>query len=460
MSLLSIRAEGLRANLDRIKDLLTQVPNRRTDLNKLKKDLTNISTLLRKVRSAVFNAKMEIEDSAPAVSKALGETEEQMDTVGKALRDVDGFIVSMGQKCFLIQEKDIGKSIEEDLNNRIGRQIQALTDIETALQRPAADLQQKWKTFLETANEINRDVFAEYIEFLGGLALRDTGFDAGISQVAEELIQTYSPDRKNMAIPARRHAVAMTLPRIIRVTFPDWTIWALPSTAHEFWNVVAKNDLSGELRSKLRALTDDVDTIEPRFNDCLGDAFATHTMGPAYAHFAIYLLLNPLSPFTSEGDRPADDVRVHSICQMLERMDSKETKMEPPYARVRKDLSAAWAAAIAETGAQPNIDEIKQVAADKLRATVLVNALWKTLTAGAFPPFTAVIWNQIGDEWVDKLLAGKVDEIEVPPAAELRHVLNAVWLARVDPKRNPDLDITAIANKLRERVTMPDKSNQ
>jgi hypothetical protein len=471
MSLLSIRAEGLRVNLDRIKDFLAQAPNRRTDLDKLKKELTDIRTVLREVRETMSPLKLAAEyRDTPKVVNGLDEVEKLMSKLVAGLQRVDEHIVSMEEKCFLFQEKDIGRDIGKNLNSRIDGPIQELIDIETALQKPGADLRKKWAVFLDKANNINRDVFAEYIEFLGGLALRDTGFDAGISQVAEELMRTYSPDRKNpdqaLAIPARRRTVAMTLPRIIRVTFPDWTIWALPSTAHEFWNVVAKNDLKDRLQSALRDLTNDTDTIESRFNDCLGDAFATYTMGPAYAFFAIYLLLNPRSPFsTSETGQPADDVRALSISEMLKCMDSKETEIDPPYESVRKDLNSAWTDAIAETGAQPivdqkkQIDEVKQVAEDKDRVTVLVKALWKTLTTGPFPPFTAYVWNVIG-EWVDKLLENQVKKIEVPHGAELRHVLNAVWLARVHPKRKRELDITAVANELRKRVAMPEKSNQ
>ena len=472
MSLLAIRAEGLRINLERIKDLLAKAPTRRADLNNLKEEFVQMEQLVQKLRTDVSPLTILAEDKLPDKVNTFNEIEQRLRALASSVRRVSECINSMAEKCFLIQDKDIGREIETNLRNRIVPPVQALTDIEIALQKPDPDLRVKWAVFLEKANAINSEVFAEYIEFLGGLALRDAGFDTGISQLAEELMRTYSPDRKNLdqalAIPSRRRAVAMTLPRIVRVTFPDWTIWALPSTAHEFWNVVAKNDLKEQLQSALRELMDETDVIESRFNDCLGDAFATYTMGPAYAHFAIYLLLNPASPFTagnspaksaetSEPD-PADDVRAYSIFKMLKHMDEKEP-LDLPYTKVRKDLNAAWTDAIAETGVQPTDDEKKQVAGDKDRVTVLVTALWKTLTTGTFPPFTVDVWNEISG-WVNKLLDNKVKEVQVPHGAELRHVLNAVWLARVDPTRKRELDITAVANELRQRVAMPEESNR
>src|SRR5262249_55495130 len=145
------------------------------------------------------------------------------------------------------------------------------------------------------------------------------------------------------------------------------------------------------------------DDVEPRFNDCLGDAFATYTMGPAYAFFAILLLLDPSSPFTFGTDNVADDVRVHAICEMLEYMNSNEAELKnPPYTDVRKELSAAWSDAISQTGAKPEIDEEKQLSIDKGRAGYLVKALWKTLKASGYPPFTVDVWDEI-KAWVGPL---------------------------------------------------------
>lgn len=457
MTLLEIRVEALRANLDRIKDLLTKFPDRWTDWENLQTNLKNISESLVKHRRAVSIAKLDTEYRVPEVSNALKDTEEQMVKALEELMEVDKFIVSMRQKCSQFQELDVWRDIARDLDERISPRIQALDEIKSGLQRSTVDPRQRWQTFSRKANEINRDVFADYIEFLGGLALRDTGFDTGISKVAEELIRTYSSKRTNLdqtlAIPTRRQTVAVTLPRIIRVTFPDWTIWALPSTAHEFWNVVAKNDLEDRLVSALRTLTENwKDTIEPRFNDCLADAFATYTMGPAYAFFAIFLLLDPSSPFTCRKDRVADEVRAHSIFQMLEGMDSKETEMDPPYSAVRLQINKAWADAIVQTGAQPKTNEEHQIATDKSRSTHLVKSLWTTLKDSASPPFTVEVWNEI-QQWIGPLIRGQVDEIKVPHGAELRHVLNAAWLARVSPERRPTNDITKAATALAKKIT-------
>jgi hypothetical protein len=143
-------------------------------------------------------------------------------------------------------------------------------------------------------------------------------------------------------------------------------------------------------------------------------------------------------------------------------MDFQESELEGPYSEVRKRLKAAWENAIVQTGAQPKIDvekqinEEKQVADDKLRVTDLVKALGTTLKGSTSPPFTVEIWNDING-WVTPLLKGEVDQIPLPHGAELRHVLNAAWLARVHKDRKKD--ITDIAYKLAQRINKSAKGN-
>jgi hypothetical protein len=514
MRILTIRAETLRANLENVKVQISSLPDPRTALKSLQNGLISSWKSLSDLQKKVWIAKIDVGNlgsgSNPAnIAQELEATEKTMAAVVDELKRAEAEIRSMQAKCYRINEHEIGAAITSYLEQRTQPALEALAEIQADLQKPAGDFQQQWQSFLSTPRALGQEIFTEYIDFLGGFALRDAGFDEGISRLADELLQSYTTKSNlhMMAIPTRQQAVAMSLAGIVRVTFPDWTIWSLPSTAHQFWHVVASKDLESKLRLELRQLSGNKnDNVELRFSDCLADAFATYTMGPAYAFFAICLLLNPASPFTASKARvedrpvreteraqieakstesitvenPADDVRAHSVFEMLKCMDSKESAIDPPYAKVRNDLNAAWMAAIAETGTQPIIDkkkqinEAEQVAADKKRVAVLVEALWKTLITSPFPPFTREVWDEIlrpktasGDGgWVHKILKHQVEQIQIPHGAELRHVLNAVWLARIDPERKIDpegksgLDITRVANELRQRVANPEGSNQ
>ena len=46
----------------------------------------------------------------------------------------------------------------------------------------------------------------------------------------------------------------------------------------------------------------------------------------------------------------------------------------------------------------------------------------------------------------------KVDQIKIPNGVELRHLLNAAWLARVDPEREPKNQLNAVVKKLQDKI--------
>ena len=87
-------------------------------------------------------------------------------------------------------------------------------------------------------------------ELLGGVALRDTRLDDGICVLADELVTNYRVDNRGptpiLTIPARHKTTAMTLAKTVCVGFPEWTIWALPLTAHEFWYAVGRDVILGK----------------------------------------------------------------------------------------------------------------------------------------------------------------------------------------------------------------------
>ena len=64
----------------------------------------------------------------------------------------------------------------------------------------------------------------------------------------------------------------------------------------------------------------------------------------------------------------------------------------------------------------------------------------------------AVVLFLVGAGWPATLLAGNGQDIQLPAGVELRHVLNAVWLARVAPNRGSFLELTTGSQRLAERV--------
>jgi hypothetical protein len=294
-----------------------------------------------------------------------------------------------------------------------------------------------WDRLRAATSEQNEKLFAEYIEVLGGVALRDSEFDEGISQVADKLLGSYTGNGKApmaVTIPIRQQACILeTFKRIIRVSFPDWTVWALPATALEFWKVMGREERLPAVERKLSA--EQKAAIPPEHWECLGDAFAAYTMGPAYALMLISLMLDPRVE--------SDNCRARAVLAMLERMDSHK-KGDAPYARIRKRVLLEWNAAREQVGQVPlflKLDEPETAdQTDPPGAPIrfLVEILERTLTQETTAAFNPEIWAQ-AERWSSLLITNSVDEMQIPQGAELRHVLNAAWLARVDPDRIPEI---------------------
>src|SRR5262249_16861778 len=149
--------------------------------------------------------------------------------------------------------------------------------------------------------------------------------------------------------------------RIIRLRFPEWRIWDLPLAAHELGHVVIGENLESEEKPEnadQRILTPFIQRqraslvrqdpgfkqmsmkrrsgvqqaaqwAESRIHEFLADAFATYTMGPAYACSAILLRLHPL--IDAKDGRPSDAQRAHVILSMLKWMNDKAPITDPPY---------------------------------------------------------------------------------------------------------------------------------
>jgi hypothetical protein len=509
--ILRIRTETLRTNLGRIKRYLKTIPDRKASLEKLENQVSEsrravvqASWVIRTFKTdfdvlgemAFEHAHQQITSrnghrpneggsEADSINTSWQEATKKLQTVVTHIQDAVAklerakeIVQEMHLRCFPIQSVTLDKSFNEKLEEEEAESICGkIVALEQSLRQTNVQ-RQLWDQYGREASEPCRKIFVEYADFLGGLAIRDAGFDGGISQVAEELIRTYKPSSKEaaslLALPARHEAIAMTVARVVRVHFPEWTIWALPFTAHEFWHVIAKNHLDSRLRHRIRRVCPQDEPIarESRFHDALADAFATFTMGPAYAFSAILLLLNPLQPYKTDEEHVSDDTRAKVIFRMLNFMDQrpgdvpgmkdKAVRFEGPraYEKIRADLERAWYSAIdqvsprLESSRADHESDKERSNKDSERLECPVEELWRLLEAEACAPFTVEQWNAVED-WPPMLLQGRIDEISIKPGMELRHVLNAVWRARIDPSRDPNIDLSDLADQLASKVIFP-----
>jgi hypothetical protein len=460
--LLRLRAETLQMNLSRLKDHLA-TPDRMDDLKKL----ATTAELVRKSIGMADRARASLREKFGGGEKVAwderldleerdsgAETKTVAGTFEDLRRDLDQSrdklellqkaIGQMKVKCFLVAENPVGSEIVDGLRDRTKPLIAELGSMQTS-EEDTKLLAPRW-TILSNRAAAAEPIFTDYMELLGGAALRDTGFDEKISYFADELLK--ATGGRLLALPVRREALLKTFKQVVRVTFPDWTVWALPSSALELWNVVLHQKVGTTLEASLRTLPiEEQNSIKPEHIQCLGDAYATYTMGPAYSYYAVGLVL----ALNSEQDQ----CRLRAILTMLEQME--ESPLGTRYMDVRRQLLTAWNAARDQAG-QPalNLDVDNAEEADRsdpegMGVRALVRRFWKTLELETSSKFNAAIWNE-STPWVNLLLADKADQIIVPNGVELRHLLNAAWLARVHPDRNSNLDLNAAVKKLQDKV--------
>jgi hypothetical protein len=202
-------------------------------------------------------------------------------------------------RCIRVADSSIKYEFAASLKQRKAEAVEKLGLIQNELNNGSKP-GPIWDSLRKTTQTYSEPVFAEYVEFLGGVALRVAGFDEGIGRVCDQLWKSYiSGDGSDfLAIPARQQALQHTFTRILRVAFPGWTILPLPATALEFWKVVAFDYMrkNTTLQARLANLLPGTQPANALGCDgYLGDAYATYTMGPSYALFAISLMLDPAS---------------------------------------------------------------------------------------------------------------------------------------------------------------------
>lgn len=338
-----------------------------------------------------------------------------------------------------------------EIRRRADTQLDELREIRTALADPArceqaGGVRVLWHRY-DRVYQQSQAVFRECLEVLGGLAFRDKKLDRNICRVADELIahcaKTIS-GRPSLTVPAPEEALNRTLGRIVRVPFPQWTIWTLPFTAHEYGHVVVNEQepLRTVFQKEVEAWMADAGTASSPeavggaracVGDFFADGFATYTLGPAYACAAVMTRFNPSAPHAGGDETPSCAERARIIFAMLRRMDAAEGGLMRPYEQVVDHLEEAWRKVFerATSGPAPSGSDARL---DRLVAT-----MWQTFSREFYPlaryPAGEGGW-KVAMEWS----AGWQKEIrdQRPPSdpavdgdSKLRNVLNAAWLCRL-----------------------------
>ncbi|MFD0273125.1 hypothetical protein ACFVHB_04315 [Kitasatospora sp. NPDC127111] len=238
---------------------------------------------------------------------------------------------------------------------------QSLEDHCSAIDNDVADLRDKiqhggiserdsWLAYENLVSTKCEVVFAEYVDFLGGLTLRDASLDGQVCRIADNLIrELVAPTRgettpaEMIALPARRDTVHLALKRLLRLGFPEWSLWELPFVARELGLFIALDPGESGRRSR-SVLAEGIPDHRSEFaTEIYADAFATYTMGPAYACASALLRFQPHHD-ASTTTLPSDVERAALVFGVLHRLDPTSTN---PLAPVVEHVRQLWANALA-----------------------------------------------------------------------------------------------------------------
>jgi hypothetical protein len=347
------------------------------------------------------------------------------------------------------------------IRQQVLRSINAVQKVrdELAKDPDEAKLAELWAAYSRLSAE-SQDIFQECLELLGGLTLRERVQPerSYIYHFADELIGEFArktSKNRSFVIPAVREALRLTLGRIIRMRYPEWSIWSLPLTAHEYGHV---------LEVRPRDLLDAVELDRPGWEAAYGaaagavrqgwvetqvrtlwaDAFAVYAMGPAYVSAVLFLRFNPAGDPGADGP-PRDETRLRVLTGILTRMDPAQAFEGPAYGTLPARLQG-WAAQVLQRSPPPQ----PLSAAELDLVDALTGALWNRLHEDFFlARYSDTGWIT-AKKWVgqlrEQLDGGQPLELQAESTGTLRDALNAGWAARLEHPAHTDGIARAIRN--------------
>lgn len=288
-----------------------------------------------------------------------------------------------------------------------------------------------------------------------GLALRVTELADGL---VEDLVDRLPIEWTRFTLLAEREYVGGPA-EIIRMRFPETTVWSLPLLAHELGHFagprLGHDDLEGRsvlpFKEMLAAATQAGPGVQGRLDELFADVFAGWTAGPAFAMACVFLRFDPANGSDMPMARHPDDVeRMHVILRTLR----TGSPAWPP--EVVDDLEERWNAAAAAPGG--NARALPREAREVLdRCTDELTSL----LAQELPNVARYAGWARAEALAAQLDAGHAPTAP-PPDAGPWDVLSAAWLHRSRAPLRADRSLEDLAAKVKDLClqTLREKSTR
>jgi hypothetical protein len=408
-----IRRAAARTALSDIEDAVKAVENQAIRIAKLEEALEEKSSSIDKNMQHLRNDLLALRNYLAVefatkqipeeVDAQLSQAEQHGTRLASSLKDVRALVHQI-------------KRLQLDMTAFASGRQKLQSEGRATLSRKSAKPTDQWQTLRDL-----QLIWNEGLDLMSGLSLRHEGLENGLCRFADQIIAQFHFTNVNaITVPGRGGPGWLT--QVVHLRFPEWTIWALPLTAYEFWHLAERAshrpDGSNEM---LDAILESADTATreqlqeqaaslwrtEEFQKCLADIFGMFVMGPAYACAAIWLMLDPTDP-TSEQ---------RALC-ILEILGATQ-EYRPTYGI----LFEQW------RQAAPNLNQFRYQAWIKP-----VNTYLETVVNG----FRFKRWEEKRDKWIRALSENRPEEI-IRDSPDIRYVLSAAWKARLEASANADV---------------------
>ncbi|MET4134358.1 hypothetical protein [Pseudarthrobacter sp. PvP090] len=472
---LRMRLETIRTNLEQVDRAKDFVAGRRSDIHRLtmlfERDDDFRASIRDVIRTRLDTALSNAKTIQPQGEMQRGNLKQVVESVKEALAQIDRIekqaastakiARAMRTRWSSFAADPFDRHVDQSFHDEAVVLISTIDGIDQTVPGKA------WETYRKLIRDQSDALFSEYVEFLGGLALRDTGlggllpsplqegedegedeaedetedeaeYNRDVCVMADELIRQIYYIGSNdlwhsMAVPGRAGATVRSVSRMIRLGFPDWTVWAVPLAAYQFGLVVVdENDLVAKYPGP-----PGVSAGELRV--ALADAFATFTAGPAYALASMFTKLEPVpASIANLPDSLSDSERVRMILSTLAFMD-EDAIFEEFIGALRNQ----WEASIQHNGvgSEPRPATGERVTAWSDYMNQFLGSKGGKIRFDARRWHAAMEWPSLTDRETLDLALSKVS----PEQQTVRDVLNAAWYQRFTSQGSSrDLAIAAL----------------
>lgn len=432
VQLLDARLETLAKDVEKVRTVVFRVTQRTEEINQIADSLHRSVDPLHRAKSAARHIISDTEGREDEIPGIWSCTEGEnlgvlVETIIGSLKDVADLRNGAGAAVNKIAEEFV--SLTEAQKTEITRGCNEADDEIKKLRNKLVNLtgapdeaRRLWADFDSLVEDHIQPLFTEYVDLVSGLAIRDIALDDQVCAMTDWLLQGMRLDG-SVAVPASRATLGRFLLSVIKLGFPEWTIWGIPLVGHEVGLQVANNSrlqglLEGETRYEL--------TSRLREN-LLADIFAAYTLGPCYAYAVMQLRLQPYRARQRDEDEPSDTDRAEVVLDVLERLNAPPVSgrpgKDPRYQAAVDQLKTFWTK---EIGGPVPAGSPRSA---NLRA--FVEKALETLADPEFRAFTTTRWMR-AIRLLDLLDQGT----EVAPAesAEILDLLTAAWQVRVEMK--------------------------